>query len=131
MDAAKQQVAALIQSTQFFELLVNGVGPDGEVHWPIAGIVGELRQALNEPSIDGWADLEAAARWVSQHQPEQTPEKYGCVSLGQVVHQSRQLEMRRFLHKGQLAAWVRERLPSMPACPPQAPMNLLPHCWLL
>ncbi|WP_312316186.1 OST-HTH/LOTUS domain-containing protein [Stenotrophomonas sp.] len=114
MGEAKQRVAELIQSPQFFELLVNGIGPDGEVHWHIAGIVGALRQAIQELSIDGWANLDAAVRWVTEHQPEQTPQKYGCVRWRHVVHESRQFELRRFSHNGQLAAWVRERQPAVP-----------------
>lgn len=117
MGEAKQRFAELIQSPQFFELFVNGIGPDGEVHWPISGIVGALRQAIQELSIDGWANLEAAARWVSQHQPEQTPRKYGCVSWRQVVHESRQFERRRFAHNGELSVWVRERPSAVPPSP--------------
>ena len=114
MDQAKQRVAELIQSPQFHELLVNGITPDGEIHWPIAGIVGALREAIRELSIDGWTNLDAAARWVNEHQPEQTPKKYGCVRWRQVVHESGQFELRRFSHNGRMAAWVRERLPAVP-----------------
>lgn len=114
MDEAKQRVAELIQSPEFHELLVNGIAPDGEIHWPIAGIVGALREAIGELSIDGWANLEAAARWVTEHQPEQTPQNYGCARWRHVVHESGQFEMRRFSQNGRAAAWVPERLPAVP-----------------
>lgn len=114
MDKTKQRAPELIQSPEFHELLVNGIAPDGEIHWPIAGIVGALREAIRELSSDGWANLEAASRWVSEHQPEQTPQKYGCVRWRHVVHESGQFELRRFSHNGRMAVWVRERLPTVP-----------------
>ncbi|WNH54179.1 OST-HTH/LOTUS domain-containing protein [Stenotrophomonas oahuensis] len=118
MDEAKKQAAELVQSPMFANLMVNGIAPDGQIHWPIAGIVTALRQAVRKLSVDGWANLEAAADWVAEHQPEQTPQRYGCVRWRQVVHESGQFELRRFAHNGQFAAWIRERLPAAPASEP-------------
>lgn len=109
MDEARQAAAELIQSPQFREMVVNGIGPDGQIHWPIAGIVSALREAFQELSIDGWVNLDAAARWVSEHQPQQTPQKYGCSRWRHVIHESGQFELRRFTHHGQFGTWYRER----------------------
>lgn len=109
MDESRKAAAELIQSPEFFDMVVNGIAPDGQIHWPLAGIVGALRQAFLELSIDGWVSLDAAARWVSEHQPEQTPQKYGCSRWRHVVHESGQFELRRFAHNGQFGVWFRER----------------------
>lgn len=109
MDAAREAAAEVMQSPQFLDMVVNGIGPDGQIHWPVAGIVGALRKAFWELSIDGWVNLDAAARWVSERQPEQTPKKYGCSRWRQVIHESGQFELRRFSHNGQFGAWFRER----------------------
>ncbi|MNM71820.1 OST-HTH/LOTUS domain protein [compost metagenome] len=109
MDDAKKATAELIQSPQFRDMVVNGIAPDGQIHWPAAGIVGALREALLELSIDGWVNVDSAARWVSEHYPEQTPRKYGCSRWRHVIHESRQFELRRFTHNEQLGVWFRER----------------------
>ena len=115
MDEARKATADLMQSPQFRDMIVNGIGPDGEIHWPVAGIVGALREAFQELSIDGWVNLDAAARWVSEHHPQQTPQKYGCSRWRHVIHESGQFELRRFTHSGQFGAWYRER-PHASAC---------------
>ena len=78
MEETRKAHVEVLQSPQFLDMVVNGIGPDGQIHWPVAGIVGALRKAFLELSIDGWVNLDSAARWVSEHQPEQTPQKYGC-----------------------------------------------------
>ncbi|PTA70341.1 MULTISPECIES: OST-HTH/LOTUS domain-containing protein [unclassified Stenotrophomonas] len=105
-----QALVELVQSPEFHDLIVNGIGPDGQIHWPIAGIVSALRQAFREQAIDGWANLDTAILWMSEHHPEQTPQKYRCVRWRHVIHESRQFELRNFKHNGQQGAWFRERL---------------------
>ena len=109
MDEARKAAAEIMQSPQFREMVVNGIAPDGQIHWPAAGIVGALREAIQELSIDGWVNLDAAARWVSEHHPQQTPQKYGCSRWRHVIHESGQFELRRFTHNGLFGAWYRER----------------------
>lgn len=109
MDEARKAAAELMQSPRLREMLIDGIAPDGEIHWPVAGIVGALRLACQELSIDGWVNLDAAARWVSEHHPQQTPQKYGCTRWRHVIHESGQFELRRFTHNGQFGAWYRER----------------------
>lgn len=109
MDNAKRTAADLMQTPEFIDMVVNGIGPDGQIHWPVAGIVSALREAFRELAVEGWVNLDAAARWVSEHRPEQTPQKYGCSRWRHVVHESGQFELRRFTHNGQFGAWFRER----------------------
>lgn len=109
MDEARKAAAELVQSTQFHEMVVNGIAPDGKIHWHLAGIVGALREAFHTLSIDGWVNLDAAARWIAEHHPQQTPRKYGCSRWRHVIHESGQFELRRFMHNGQFGAWYRER----------------------
>ncbi len=109
MDEARAAAAELMQTPEFREMVVNGIDPHGKVHWPSAGIVYALRKAYRELAVDGWVNVDAAARWVSEHEREQTPQKYGCSRWRHAVHQSGQFELRRFTHNGQFGAWFRER----------------------
>ena len=108
LDEAKQEAAREMQTPEFREFVVNGIGPDGQVHWPTAGIVRALRMAYRELAVDGWVNLGAATRWVSEHQPEQTPQRYGCSRWRHVIHESKQFELRRFTHNGVFGIWFRE-----------------------
>lgn len=79
-------------------MLVDGIAPDGQVHWPMSGIVSSLREAevaLAQGGQDGWTVLNAAIAWQRQHAPEQTPKRYGCSSWRQVLHESGQFEVRK------------------------------------
>lgn len=108
MDKARLAAQELFSTPQFVEMTINGIGPDGTVHWPISGVVGALREAARHLAIDGWTKVDAAARWIRKHRPEQTPEKYGCSRFRHVIHVSGQFEMRRMTHHGQHGAWYRE-----------------------
>ena len=109
MDDAKRSASEFMRSAEFHELVVNGIDPDGKIHWPMAGIVTALREAFHELAVDGWVSVDAAARWVSENRPDQTPQKYGCSRWRHVVHESREFELRRFVHMGQFGAWFRIR----------------------
>ena len=112
MDQSKKKLAELVQTPDFHDMVVNGIDPNGKVHWPMAGIVSALREASSELAVDGWTSLDAAARWVSEQRPEQTPQKYGCSRWRHVLHECGEFELRRFAHNGQFGAWFRRRLDS-------------------
>ncbi|WP_303637077.1 OST-HTH/LOTUS domain-containing protein [Stenotrophomonas tuberculopleuritidis] len=112
MDEVRREFAERLRSPMAHEFVVNGIAPDGQIHWPIAGVVSALRQACRERSIDGWLNLDTAVRWVSEHHPEQTPKKYGCARWRHVIHESKQFDLRHFTHNGQFGAWLRERVNS-------------------
>lgn len=109
MDKSRKRAVEVMQSAQFVDAVVNGIASDGQIDWPVAGIVVALRQALQELSIEGWANLDTTVRWVIEHHPEQTPRKYGCSRWRHVIHASGQFELRRFTHNGQAGTWFRER----------------------
>ena len=96
MQEARRALAEVVQSDAFRDHLVNGTYPDGTVFWPGAGIVRALQEAASELAVDGWTTVEEAARWITEWYPEQQPEKYGCSSWRQVVHESRFFELRYF-----------------------------------
>ncbi|QHB70713.1 OST-HTH/LOTUS domain-containing protein [Stenotrophomonas sp. 364] len=89
MEQARQLAAEFVQSEVFRDLVINGIAPDGSVDWPRSGIVRLLRDAMSELSVDGWTSIAAAQRFIRAREPDQLPEKYGCRSFRQVVHQSR------------------------------------------
>lgn len=113
MQDVKRQAAAFMQSNEGRDLFVNGIAPDGTVYWPVAGIVYALRRAANELAIDGWTCLAAAIKLIREREPEQSPEKYGCRSWPQVVHESRIFELRYFEIDGRRSARYRVSLSIM------------------
>lgn len=110
MDEARALAASFMQSDAFQDFVVNGIGPDGVVHWPSAGIVSCLREAVSVGGTDGWTPLEAAIAFMAERHQEQTPHKYGCRSWQQVLHESRAFELQ---YRGEAGAartaWYRLR----------------------
>jgi hypothetical protein len=110
MDQARHLAAKFIQSDVFRDLVINGIAPDGTVDWPAAGIVRALREAANELAVDGWTPVTAAGRWITERSPEQQPNKYGCASWRQVLHESRLFQLRYRDLDGRRAACYRAYL---------------------
>ncbi|QOY64004.1 OST-HTH/LOTUS domain-containing protein [Lysobacter sp. H21R4] len=108
MEKTRQSSAALLSDPVVLELIVNGVGPDGTVHWPTAGVVYALRRACRNLAVDGWTRVDKAASWITEHEPAQTPKKYGCTRWRQVIHEARQFEIRYLPERGHPGAWYRE-----------------------
>ncbi|WP_063913926.1 OST-HTH/LOTUS domain-containing protein [Pseudomonas sp. p21] len=94
MVEARAKLALFIQS-QTFEDALDGIREDGSVDWPDSGICSCLREAEAKLAEGGWTRLEAAIRWMSDANPEQTPKRYSCNSWNQVLHESRQFEIRK------------------------------------
>jgi len=88
MERARQKIADVNQQDVIQDMMFNGIAADGSIRWPAAGIVRALREAAKELSVDGWVAVEEAGRWIAKRYPEQTPQKYGCKSWRQVVHES-------------------------------------------
>ena len=105
LDNARAVSASFAQSDVFHDLMVEG-SFDG----PFCGIGRVLREGLQKFSVDGWASLDAVRTWVAEHHPEQLPEKYGCRSWPQVVHESRLFNLvYRADGAGKELAWFRKR----------------------
>lgn len=109
---ARQQFAEFMKSDAFHEALrngIDGINSDGTVDWPAAGIVRVLREASGQLAVKGWTPVKVAQEWISQHHSEQTPDRYGCVSLRQILHESRLFELRYLSVNGQSTACYRAR----------------------
>lgn len=108
IEAGRAMMGQVAQSPAFRDMVLNGIAPDGTFDWPGAGIVRVLREAAKELATDGWARLDLARAWIAHKHPEQTPEKYGCRSWPQVLHESTQFELQYRLEAGRRVAWYRE-----------------------
>jgi hypothetical protein len=116
LEQSRRAMAEFLQSDVGYELVVNGISPDGTVAWPAAGIVYALREAAGVLAVDGWASVAKAGKRIAELQPEQLPAKYGCRSWKQVVHESRVFELRYFEVGGENSAWYREKERSANTC---------------
>lgn len=97
MGNAKALAASFMNSDAFKDLLIDGIAPDGQVHWPVSGVVSSLREAEQALAPLGsqarWTELNAAIAWISRQHPNQTPKRYGCSSWRQVLHESSAFEV--------------------------------------
>lgn len=109
MERARCCMAEHVQSSAFQEFFLNGIDPDGTIHWPISGAVRMLREVHPELAEDGWAPVAAAGKAIHVRAPDQVPEKYGCRSWNQVVHASRLFDLQYRDVGGQRVGCYRER----------------------
>ncbi len=111
MQEARKLMATYVNSDAFEDLLLNGIAPDGTVHWPASGAVRCLREGETRFAIDGWTRLNTATTWIHTQYPEQHPQRYGCGSWRQIIHESRQFEIRKRVNTEQVGreVWYRSR----------------------
>jgi hypothetical protein len=83
----------LLQSKLFEDMLVHGINPDGSVYWPGSTIVECLRDAETACQVDGWTSLDAAIKFISKANRDQTPSRYGCKTWRQVLKKSELFEL--------------------------------------
>lgn len=96
MQEAFAATASFLASKEWEDIFVHGIEPGGAVDWPRATIVRLLRQATASPrSIDGWTSLADAIDFISAADSAHTPKRYGCSSWRQVLHESKQFDLRR------------------------------------
>lgn len=111
MHEAHEAMASFMKTAAFEDLLVNGIAPDGSVDWPASGAVRCLREAETRFATEGWTLLNTATMWIRAQHPDQHPQRYGCGSWRQVIHESRLFEIRRTLNteQGCGEVWYRSR----------------------
>lgn len=111
MEEARALMASFMNTAMFEDLLVNGIAPDGSVDWLASGAVRCLREAEARFATEGWTQLNIANTWIRAQHPDQHPQRYGCGSWRQVIHESRQFEIRRMVNKeqGRGEVWYRSR----------------------
>lgn len=88
--------AKFMQSEAGYAMVVDGIMPNGEVIWPISGLVRALREAtkvVSSPS--GWTPLNDAIAWIQVNEPTQTPSRYRCSSYRHAIHESRAFDVKR------------------------------------
>lgn len=97
MDSTRALAASFMQSDTFNDFLINGIAPDGQVHWPMSGLVSSLREAEQALGLSDsqtrWIELNAAIAWIGRQHPDQTPRRCGCSSWRQVLHESNEFEV--------------------------------------
>ncbi|MNM17335.1 hypothetical protein D3C81_276050 [compost metagenome] len=93
-EQARTMMVSSMQSHQFEDAFVHGIGPDGAVHWPISTIVECLRSAEQVCAVDGWTLLDSAITFVRLCHTGQTPSKYGCKNWRQILKKSNQFDVR-------------------------------------
>ncbi|RDD93775.1 hypothetical protein DTW89_07755 [Acidovorax sp. BoFeN1] len=111
MDEARALMASFVRTAAFEDLLVNGIAPDGSVDWLASGAVRCLREAESKFMANGWTKLNTATAWIRSEHPDQHPQRYGCGSWRQVIHESQQFEIRRMVNteQGCGEVWYRSR----------------------
>ena len=111
MEEARAQMVSFMNTAAFEDWLVNGIAPDGTVAWLACGAVSCLRESETRFAIDGWTRLNTATTWIRTQYPEQHPQRYGCSSWRQIIHESQQFEIRKIVDKeqGSSEVWYRSR----------------------
>ncbi|MDO3617948.1 OST-HTH/LOTUS domain-containing protein [Ralstonia pseudosolanacearum] len=111
MQEAWSHMASFMATPAHQDFVVNGIWPDGTVNWPTSGVVTCLREAESRFATNGWTKLSAATAWIREQHPDQQPLRYGCGSWRQVIHESRQFEIRKQANKdsGSNEVWYRSR----------------------
>lgn len=111
MQEVRKRVATYMNSDAFEDFLLNGIAPDGTVHWPASGAVRCLREGEARFAIDGWTRLNSAITWLRTQYPEQQPQRYGCSSWRQIIHASQQFEICKRVNteQGGREVWYRSR----------------------
>lgn len=111
MDEARQHMVSFMQTPEYRDFVINGIGPDGTVHWAGSGITNCLREAETKLTQAGWTPLFEAIHWIAKTYPEQTPKRYGCGSWRHVIHASQQFEIRKQSQadNGPTVVWYRSR----------------------
>lgn len=111
MQEARKLMAAFVKTAEFQDYLLNGIAPDGTVHWPVSGAVRCLREGEARLAIDGWTRLNAATAWLRTQYPEQQPNRYGCSSWRHIIHASQQFDICKRVNaeQGGREVWYRSR----------------------
>lgn len=112
---AHTMMSSVVQDS-LFQDLVDGIAPDGSVAWSRSGIVQALREAEEQLAERGWVPLNSAIAWITREAPTHSPKRYHCSSWRQVLHESKQFEVRRDVPAEQdsrvnqaTAVWYRSR----------------------
>lgn len=104
-DAARQMMAAFMQTPEFENLLLKGVLPNISVDWASSQVVNLLREAEEKLGSGGWTALDEVIVYLQQTHPEETPKRYGCKTWRQLIRRSELFELKRQAELGK--TWYR------------------------
>lgn len=88
-DDSRAYMASLMLTPEFLDYFIYEIKPDK------AAIVNLLRDAESALATEGWTSLHRAIAYIGKLESEQTPKRYGCSSWRQVLHESKQFEVRK------------------------------------
>ncbi|NTV94990.1 MAG: hypothetical protein HGA75_06180 [Thiobacillus sp.] len=89
-------VAAMMHTPEFRDFLTPGIQPSGDgVLSASCTIVELLREAESSFAQEGWTRLQQSIDHIRERAPKHTPKRYGCKTWRQVLHESRQFDIRR------------------------------------
>ncbi|HQS59159.1 MAG TPA: OST-HTH/LOTUS domain-containing protein [Gallionellaceae bacterium] len=95
-DDSRAYMAALMLTPEFRDYFIHGIKPDkAGVIWELSTIVNLLRDAESALATEGWTSLHRAIAYIGKLESKQTPKRYGCSSWRQVLHESKQFEVRK------------------------------------
>jgi len=109
MIRMRRMLSEVVQSEAFRDKVFNSVSEDQALESEHSGVVIALREAFSVLSVDGWACVDEAGRWIAARNPEQTPSKYGCKSWRQVVHEASNFKLKYFEKQGRRSAFFQEK----------------------
>lgn len=89
-------MASYMNTPEFENLFIHGIMPgNAGVYWATSTIINLLRDAETALAKESWTLLSKAIAYIGMREAEQTPKKYGCSSWRQVLHESKQFEIRK------------------------------------
>lgn len=109
MARMRRALSDVIHSDAFRDKVFNCVSEGQALEWKHNSVVLALREAFSVLSVDGWACVDEAGRWIAARNPEQTPLKYGCKSWRQVVHEASIFKLKYFEKQGRRSAFFQEK----------------------
>lgn len=103
MERTRKVLTDHLASPDLRDLVVHG-----RVPWHITTITQALHEAAMELA-SGWAPVDTATCWITEHYPEEQPEGYGCRSWRQVIHETGLFDLQVRKVDGRRQAWYRPR----------------------
>lgn len=100
--AARKAMAELLATPEMRDWIVSGQLP-----WPNTTIVQALHNASTALAACDWTSVDAAAKWIADHYPDEMPKDYGCRTWRQVIHETGLFELQRREADGRRRAWYR------------------------
>lgn len=95
-EALRVEQTNFMQSDAGYAMVVDGIMPNGEVIWPISGLVRALKEAAKVvASPGGWTPLNEAIAWIQTHDPTQTPSRYQCSSYRHAIQESKVFDVKK------------------------------------